>query len=70
MTDEIAAIMKDLTQKYGAYKVAKVLHEVSAETSREYAEAGNDGAIIHVDARELGFAVNAMKRAHPLRAYE
>jgi len=60
--------IKEALQTSGAYEVAKFLSELSSETSREYMEAGNDGAIIHRDAEVLNRAVKEMRNSHFLRS--
>ena len=54
---------------YGAFDVAKLVAEVASESSKDYKEAGNDGAIIHRDARSLNECVEGMVNNHMLRQF-
>lgn len=67
LTETEINTLRELTQRRGFYEVTRTLHTLAAETSSEYTEAGNDGAVVHCDAVELRRAVSAMRLSNPLR---
>lgn len=64
---EIKAYLREAMKWYGAYDVACLLAEAAKDSSLEFLQAGNTGAIIHRDAMALQKVVNDMKQLHILR---
>lgn len=65
--DELKEHLRVGMRWHGAFDVAKLVAEVATESSKEYKDAGNDGAVIHRDARSLNECVEGMVNNHMLR---
>lgn len=64
---EIQKYIADAMRTYGAFEVAILMSQAATQASKEYMEAGNDGAVIHKDARSLERCVEGMVGNNMLR---